>query len=195
MSCAGFGLARGGPALGVGLGMLDHPPGGQWIGLRDFFMPVCPECSYAFSKAENILPAFRPKICPRCGIRLKKAPNRYHQESVFIWMVGNAYLAAYDQVNWKALEWLQLNREQLIYGWTTLWMVFYYVVVFFSGEFIRFQPQPPLLKRIKEVFTYKPMFPDLRFKRAWLMPIGFFIGLLVLVACLILLSNRIAHSQ
>lgn len=159
-------------------------------------MPICPECAYRFPRIVNITPRFRPKPCPKCGALLKKNPDRYPQEIMLIWMISNAILTAgFGQGKWPIPEWLGLSYLQLIVGWALLCSVAYYLALYFSGDLIRVQPQPPLRERVKKALTYEPMFPNARFQWRWLIPIGFFLGLVGLVVGLIFIAHRIAHPS
>lgn len=158
-------------------------------------MPSCPECSCLFPRIENIIPRFRPKPCPRCGTRVKPDPDRFPRGVMILWLFGNAFLSTFNPAHWGMPAWLNLTREQFIYGWGLLCFIAYYATLFFGGGFIRYQPQPPFREQLKKALTYEPMYPNLKFKWSWLMPMGFFISLMGLVAGLIIIANRIAHLQ
>jgi hypothetical protein len=64
--------------------------------------------------------------------------------------------------------------------------------LFFKGRLIQVKPQPPFKEQLKAMSIYEPMYPDFKFKLAWLIPIGFFVALVGLVVCLIFMSERIA---
>lgn len=150
---------------------------------------TCPECSHTFPRLDNILPIIRPKICPRCGIRLVKKSSLFADTINVIGYLGYLFLfiapAIHDEGHWKLPEWLVSNHWQLLSGWLGGWLFLLVVRVFFSGKFIRYR-DPSLM-------TYPPRQPGLEFNPGCLIPIGFFVFLTGLVGLLIFIANKVAQ--
>lgn len=159
-------------------------------------MPLCPECAYRFPRIVNITPRFGPKPCPKCGALLKVDRDSYFRTFFLLSLISNPVsIIGFGQEQSTIPEWLGLTRFQVVTGWWLLCGVAYYLVLYFGGDLIRAQPQPTFYEQFKQALTYQPMFPDARFQWRWLIPIGFFLGLVGLVVGLIFIAHWIAHPS
>ncbi|NOQ13791.1 MAG: hypothetical protein GQ583_04825 [Methyloprofundus sp.] len=156
-------------------------------------MSVCPNCAHEFPKIENILLRFRSKLCPKCGVKLKHDSEQFVVESVLFGVACNILfvLAPYEKGVLTIKEGLSFTHVQTLYIFLFVWLAFLFISVFFRGNIIEIKPQPSFSQQVKKMLTYEPACQNFEFKKAWVLPIVFFIGLLGIVISLVLISSKL----
>lgn len=155
-------------------------------------MPACPNCSHKLPRIENILLRFRRSSCPKCRTSLKLDPAQFALLDLLV--IPYLVLSAVSRSeNGTGLipKYLHLSREDFIYTFPLFWLTLYFVLVLFFGRVVQAEAKPPFKLRLREVCTYQPMPGNFQFKRAWLLPIAFLIGLIGVAVLLIKIAGGV----